>query len=213
MERKQGVYEKYIKRTLDILCSVLIIFLFWWLYILVAVLVRFNLGKPVFFTQERVGKNEKIFKIYKFRTMTDKRNESGELLSDKKRLLPFGKWLRSTSLDEIPEVLNILKGDMSFIGPRPLVIQYLPYYSENERHRHDVLPGLSGLAQVNGRNSMNWEEKFSYDLEYASKITFWGDFRIFFLTVKTVLKKNDIGVRGIDAPLDFDKYRKKQMER
>ena len=143
--------------------------------------------------------------------MTDKRDENGNLLPDEVRLTKFGKLLRATSLDELPEAFNIIKGDMSVIGPRPLAVQYLPYYSVQEKHRHDVRPGLSGWAQVNGRNSVKWEEKFAYDTKYVNKITFVGDLKIIFLTVKTALKRESIGVRGVDAPMDFDKYRKQQL--
>lgn len=206
------MYAKFFKRFIDILCALAAIIVFSWLYIIVAILVRIKLGSPIIFKQERPGKNEKIFKLYKFRTMTDERDENGELLPDDVRLTKFGRMLRRTSLDELPEAFNILKGDMSVIGPRPLAVQYLPYYSKEERHRHDVRPGLSGLAQVNGRNAVNWEEKFAYDIEYVNKITFSRDVKIILQTVKIALKQESIGVRGVDAPIDFDVYRKKQRE-
>lgn len=151
-----GPYEKYFKRPLDLFCGLAAVIAFWWLYILLAILVRIKLGSPVLFTQERPGKDEKIFKLYKFRTMTDERDENGELLPDEVRLTKFGKMLRSTSLDELPEAFNIIKGDMSVIGPRPLLVKYLPRYNEEQKHRHDVRPGLSGLAQVTGRNAVSW---------------------------------------------------------
>lgn len=179
-----GPYERFFKRPIDIFCALAAIIVFCWLYILVAILVRVKLGSPVIFCQERPGKDEKIFKLYKFRTMTDERDENGELLPDEVRLTKFGKLLRSTSLDELPEAFNILKGDMSVIGPRPLLVQYLPYYTDAERHRHDVRPGLSGLAQVNGRNSVTWEQKFNWDLKYVVQITFLGDIKIILNTVK-----------------------------
>lgn len=218
ISHKKGFYEKYAKRPFDIICSLLAILCFGWLYIIVAVLVRIKLGSPILFTQLRPGMidpktgKEKIFKLYKFRTMTDERDENGELLPDEVRLTKFGKMLRATSLDELPEAFNILRGDMSIVGPRPLAVQYLPYYNENERHRHDVRPGLSGLAQVNGRNAVNWEEKFIYDVKYVNKIRFLEDIKIIFLTVKTVLKRENIGTRGVDALMDFDAYRKKHLE-
>ena len=205
-----GAYELIFKRFVDIICSFLVLIFLGWLLFLLAILVRIKLGKPVLFCQERIGKDCKVFKLYKFRTMTDERDASGELLPDVVRLTPFGKFLRTTSLDELPEVINILKGDMSLIGPRPLVTQYLPYYTEEENQRHDVRPGLSGWAQVNGRNSVNWEERFAYDVDYVKKITFLRDVRIILLTVKTAVKREDIGVRGESAPMDFDQYRRMQ---
>lgn len=179
-----GPYEKYFKRLLDVFCGLAALLVFWWLYIIVAILVRIKLGSPVLFTQERPGKNEKIFKLYKFRTMTGARNEKGELLPDEVRLTKFGKALRATSLDELPEVFNILKGDMSVVGPRPLLIKYLSYYNEEQHRRHEVRPGLSGHAQVHGRNTLSWEEKFGMDVWYVDHITFLGDIKIILETVK-----------------------------
>ena len=187
-----GPYERYFKRPIDILCALAAIIVFSWLYIIVAILVRVKLGSPVLFTQDRPGKDEKIFKLYKFRTMTDARDEKGNLLPDDVRLTKFGKFLRSTSLDELPEAFNILKGDMSVIGPRPLLVKYLPLYNEEQRKRHDVRPGLSGLAQVKGRNTVSWEQKFAFDVEYVNKITFLGDIKIIFDTVKVALKREGI---------------------
>lgn len=188
-----GPYEKYFKRPLDIICGLAAVLVFGWLYIIVAVLVRVKLGSPVLFTQERPGKNEKIFKLYKFRTMTDARDEHGELLPDEIRLTKFGKFLRSTSLDELPEAFNIIKGDMSVIGPRPLLVKYLPRYNEEQRRRHEVRPGLSGLAQVNGRNTVTWEERFKMDVEYVDNITFLGDVKIICQTVgKAFIKREGV---------------------
>lgn len=207
-----GPYERYFKRPIDIVCALLAIIVFSWLYLVVAILVRVNLGSPVLFRQKRPGKDGKIFEMYKFRSMSNAKNQDGELLPDTERLTKFGRFLRSTSLDELPEAFNILLGQMSIVGPRPLAVQYLPYYNEEEQHRHDVRPGLSGLAQVNGRNAVNWEEKFAYDIEYVNKITFLGDIKIILRTVKTALMRQNIGVRGVDALLDFDEYRRKQMK-
>lgn len=188
-----GLYERFFKRALDIFCSLMALLVFWWLYMIVAILVRVKLGSPVLFTQERPGKDEKIFKLYKFRTMTDARDEKGNLLSDDVRLTKFGKLLRSTSLDELPEVFNILKGDMSIIGPRPLLVKYLPLYNEEQKRRHEVRPGLSGYAQVNGRNSVSWEEKFRMDVEYVDHVTFVGDVKIILGTVlKAFVKREGI---------------------
>lgn len=187
-----GPYEKYFKRPLDLICALAAIMVFSWLYLLVAILVRVKLGSPVLFIQERPGKDEKIFKLYKFRTMTDERDETGKLLPDEVRLTRFGKLLRSTSLDELPEAFNILKGDMSIIGPRPLLVRYLPLYSEEQRKRHAVRPGLSGLAQVNGRNTVSWEAKFTYDVTYAERITFLSDVKILLDTIKVALKREGI---------------------
>lgn len=188
-----GIYERFFKRALDVFCSLLAIVVFWWLFAIVAVLVRVKLGSPVLFTQDRPGKDEKIFKLYKFRTMTDARDENGNLLPDDVRLTKFGKLLRSTSLDELPEVFNILKGDMSIIGPRPLLVKYLPLYNEEQKRRHEVRPGLSGYAQVNGRNSVSWEEKFRMDVEYVNHVTFMGDVKIILGTVlKAFVKREGI---------------------
>lgn len=207
-----GFYEKFMKRAVDIICALLALSVFWWLYLTVALLVRIKLGSPVIFHQKRPGRDGKIFTLYKFRSMTDEKDENGELLPDKVRLTKFGKFLRKTSLDELPEAFNILKGDMSVVGPRPLAVQYLPYYNEEEKHRHDVLPGLTGLAQVNGRNALSWEEKFKLDNEYVSNITFVGDVKIVLKTVVKTVKRENIGTRGKDMPLDFDVYRKLQLE-
>lgn len=185
------MYSKFFKRIFDIICALSAIVVFSWLYIIVAVLVRVKLGSPVLFKQERPGKNEKIFTLYKFRTMTDRRDENGDLLPDEIRLTKFGKLLRKTSLDELPEAFNILKGDMSVVGPRPLLVKYLPRYNEHQKRRHEVRPGLTGLAQINGRNGISWEEKFDWDVKYLDNITFVSDVKIILLTVWKAFIKED----------------------
>ncbi|MBO6111949.1 MAG: sugar transferase [Lachnospiraceae bacterium] len=196
------MYKRYIKRILDILLSLFAVVILSPVYIILSLLVRFKLGSPVLFKQKRPGLHGKIFNLYKYRTMTDERDENGELKSDEVRLNPFGKKLRSTSLDELPEFFNILKGDMSFVGPRPLLVQYLPLYNEEQAHRHDVLPGLTGWAQVNGRNAISWEEKFKYDVEYVNNVSFAMDLKIVFMTVKSVLKREGISSEG-SATMEF----------
>lgn len=186
------MYAKYFKRVLDFLLSLIALIILSPVFLIIAILVRVKLGSPVIFKQKRPGKNEKIFTLYKFRTMTDKKDENGNLLPDEKRLTKFGKALRSTSLDELPELFNILKGDMSIIGPRPLLVEYLPLYNEEQKHRHDVRPGLTGLAQVSGRNSISWEEKFDDDIRYIKNITFINDIKIFFNTIIKVFKREGI---------------------
>ena len=186
------MYRKYIKRLLDIVISLCGIIVLSPVYLVLGILVRVKLGTPVIFKQDRPGKDEKVFQLYKFRSMTDERDKNGNLLPDEVRLTPFGKKLRSTSLDELPELFNILRGDMSLIGPRPLLVRYLPRYNEFQRHRHDVRPGLTGLAQINGRNAITWEKKFEYDVEYVNKLSFALDVRIFMGTVWAVLKREGI---------------------
>lgn len=204
VHKPYGPYEKYMKRPLDLVCGLAAIMVFWWLYVIVAVLVRIKLGSPVLFTQERPGKDEKIFKLYKFRTMTDERDADGNLLPDEDRLTKFGKMLRCTSLDELPEAFNIIKGDMSVIGPRPLLVKYLPRYNEEQKHRHDVKPGLSGLAQVNGRNAISWDDKFRYDVEYVNHITFLTDIKIILKTVgKVFIKREGISSAASDTMEEF----------
>lgn len=189
---KPKLYEKYIKRILDILLSLFVLVFLSPLFIVVSVLVRTKLGSPILFKQDRPGYKGKVFKLYKFRTMTDEKDADGNLLPDEIRLTRFGKWLRSTSLDEIPEFLNILKGDMSFIGPRPLLVQYLPLYSPEQARRHDVRPGLTGYAQAHGRNAISWAKKFELDVWYVDHISFVTDVKIIIDTVKTVVKKEGI---------------------
>ncbi len=183
---------KYVKRILDVISSLLAIIILSPLLAVTSVLVKTKLGSPVLFKQERPGKNEKIFTLMKFRTMTDERDENGELLPDEVRLTKFGKFLRSTSIDELPELFNILKGDMSVIGPRPLLVQYLPRYNEHQHRRHEVKPGLSGWAQVNGRNAISWEEKFDFDVEYVDNYSLLMDIKVLFMTVANVLKRDGI---------------------
>lgn len=188
---KNRFYTIYVKRTLDIICALAALAVFGWLYALVALLVRIKLGSPVLFTQERPGKNEAIFKLYKFRTMTEQRDENNNLLPDELRLTRFGKFLRAASLDELPEVFNILKGDMSVIGPRPLLVAYLPRYNQEQHRRHDVRPGLSGWAQVNGRNAISWTTKFEHDVWYVDHVNFSLDVKIIFMTVLKALVKQE----------------------
>lgn len=210
MTKKQGIYERYIKRLLDIICALAALIVFGWLYIIVAILVRVKLGSPVLFTQPRPGKDEKIFKLYKFRTMTDARDENGKLLPDDVRLTKFGKALRSTSLDELPEAFNILKGDMSVIGPRPQLVRDMVFMTPEQRLRHTVRPGLSGLAQTRGRNALSWDGKLETDLEYIQHVTFLGDLKIIFDTVKQVffrqkgLENSDVD--EVDITDDFGDY-------
>lgn len=196
-------YERFIKRPQDFLCALLAIIVLSPVMLVTAVLVAIKLGKPVLFTQDRPGKNGKLFKVYKFRTMTDKRDEDGELLPDIERLTPFGRKLRSTSLDELPELFNMLKGDMAVVGPRPLLVRYLPRYNEHQARRHEVRPGFTGLAQVHGRNAISWEEKFDWDVKYVDHITFLGDWKIIFETVKTVLKREGINAAGEATTKEF----------
>lgn len=189
---KGGIYRRYFKRPMDIVLSLIGLIVLSPILLIVTLLVRVKLGSPVIFKQERPGLNEKIFTMYKFRTMTDERDEHGELLPDSVRLTKFGKFLRSTSLDELPELFNILKGDMSVVGPRPLLVEYLELYDERQKRRHDVRPGLSGLAQVSGRNAISWEDKFNLDVEYVDNVSFIGDWKIIFLTLKKVLVREGI---------------------
>lgn len=209
MEKKHvpyGLYEKYFKRPIDFCCGLAAVVVFSWLYLILIVLgAIFMRGNP-FFTQDRPGKDEKVFKLIKFRTMDNRRDKDGNLLPDEVRLNKYGRFLRKTSLDELPEAFNIIKGDMSVIGPRPLLVKYLPYYTEEERIRHCVRPGLSGLAQVNGRNAISWEDKFAYDVIYVNKITFLGDISILLNTVKKAFVKSEGIV--LNALEDFDEYRK-----
>lgn len=192
MKHKKGFYEKYIKRPQDFLCALLACIVLSPIMLIIAILVKIKIGSPVLFAQERPGLDGKIFKLYKFRTMTNEKDKNGELLPDEQRLTSFGKILRSTSLDELPELGAILSGKMSVCGPRPLLVKYLPRYNAHQARRHEVRPGFTGLAQVNGRNSISWEEKFDLDVEYVDQITFLGDWKIIFKTVWTVLKREGI---------------------
>lgn len=203
MMRKKTFYQLFGKRILDILLSGIALIVLSPIILIVGFLVRIKLGSPIIFKQERPGKSEKIFSMYKFRTMTDERDHNGEYLPDEIRLTKFGKMLRATSLDELPELWNILKGDMSIVGPRPLLVQYLPLYSEKQRKRHNVRPGLTGLAQVNGRNAISWEEKFDLDVYYVDKISFFNDLIIIIQTCKKVIKKENINTINNNIPEKF----------
>lgn len=205
------MYRKFFKRLLDILISLTGMIVLSPVLLILWILVRMKLGKPALFTQQRPGKDGKIFKLYKFRSMTDEKDEEGNLLPDEVRLTTFGKKLRSTSLDELPELFNILKGDMSIIGPRPLLVKYLPYYSEEESHRHDIRPGLTGLAQVNGRNAIGWEKRFRYDVEYVNNLSFKLDCKILFMTVSKVLNRSGVLSGEEQTTIDFDIYRRQQL--
>ncbi len=186
------IYQNHIKRLQDFVLSVMALLLLWPLLVVVAILVRVKLGSPILFSQARPGKHEKIFKMYKFRTMTDAKDAEGNLLPDAVRLTKFGKFLRATSLDELPELWNILRGDMAIVGPRPLLVEYLPLYNEKQKKRHLVRPGLTGYAQVNGRNAISWDEKFQFDVDYVDQISFTMDWKIFFLTIKKVFVREGI---------------------
>src|SRR5690554_4991671 len=192
VKSKRGIYRNYLKRPMDFILSLIAIIALSPILLVVAALVRINLGSLVIFKQKRPGLNGKIFTLYKFRTMTDERDENGELLPDEVRLTKFGKFLRSTSIDELPELFNILKGDMSIVGPRPLLVQYLPLYDEQQKRRHEVRPGLTGLAQISGRNAISWEERFNLDIAYVDGISFTLDLKIFFKTIKKVFIKEGI---------------------
>ena len=189
-------YQRYGKRVIDLCLSLVLLILFWWVLAIVAILVRVKLGSPVLFRQPRPGRDEKVFNLYKFRTMTDERDADGNLLPDEQRLTKFGSVLRSTSLDELPEVFNIVRGDMSIIGPRPLLVKYLPRYSAEQRRRHEARPGLTGLAQVNGRNSISWDEKFLYDVEYVDNVSLGLDASIFLRTILATLRRSGISAEG-----------------
>lgn len=198
-----GIYERFVKRPQDFLCASIAIILLSPVMGVTAFLVKKKLGSPVLFAQDRPGLNGKIFKLYKFRTMTDARDSEGNLLPDAERLLPFGKKLRSTSLDELPELFNILKGDMSVVGPRPLLVRYLNRYNDYQRRRHEVRPGFTGLAQVNGRNDLSWTDKFNWDIKYVDKVTFLGDWKIIFKTIATVIKKDGVSAAGEATTTEF----------
>lgn len=206
MSVKRGFYSKYIKRTMDFILALSAIIVLSPVLLVIAILVRIKLGSPVIFKQKRPGLNEKLFEMYKFRTMTDARDEKGNLLPDDVRLTKFGKVLRSTSLDELPELFNILKGDMSFIGPRPQLVKDLVFMSPEQRLRHTVMPGLTGWAQVNGRNAVSWENKFKYDLEYIENITFLGDWKIILMTITKVFKRDGITMDGMETAEDLGDY-------
>lgn len=212
MKSSGGIYRRFIKRPMDFVLALIAIVILIPLFIIVAFLVRMKLGSPIIFKQERPGMNEQIFTMYKFRTMTSRVDENGNLLPDNLRLTKFGKLLRSTSLDELPEIFNILKGDMSIVGPRPLATIYLPYYNSEEKLRHTVRPGLTGLAQINGRNTINWEERFGYDINYVNNITFLIDVKIVLKTVLKVFKREGVTVRGTTEVVSFHIYRQNQFD-
>jgi undecaprenyl phosphate N,N'-diacetylbacillosamine 1-phosphate transferase len=212
--RRNKLYANYIKRFLDIALSVMIIGLFWWLYLILAVLVRIFLGSPVLFRQKRPGRGEKIFDMIKFRTMTDKRDADGNLLPDNQRLTAFGRLLRKSSLDELPEIFCILKGDMSFIGPRPLLVEYLPYYTKRERKRHSVRPGLTGLAQASGRNTVDWDRRFELDVQYVEHLCFLMDLKVIGMTINTVLGHTDqVADDTNQVEGNFAKIRQERLDR
>lgn len=205
------MYAKYIKRMLDFILSLIALIVLSPLMIIIGILVRIKLGRPVIFKQKRPGKDEKIFTLYKFKTMTDEKDEQGNLLADEKRLTKFGKFLRSTSLDELPELWNILKGEMAIVGPRPLLVEYLPLYNEEQKHRHDIKPGLTGLAQISGRNAIQWEEKFKEDIEYVNNITFIQDTKIILKTFIKVFKKDGINQEGNATMKKFEGTKKEKI--
>ena len=208
-EKSCGLYKNIIKRFLDIVFSALALILFWWLYLVLAILIKVNLGSPVIFTQERPGKDGKIFKLYKFRSMSSDTDENGNLLPDSKRLNNFGKVLRSTSLDELPELFNIIIGDMSIVGPRPLLVKYLQFYNEEEDRRHEMRPGLTGLAQVSGRNALTWKERFLCDIQYVDHVSFWMDFKIILLTIKKIFVREGIEFKNQETIMDYFNNRTK----
>ena len=207
------MYDKVIKRGIDMILSGIALIALSPVHIVLAVLVRVKLGSPIFFSQERPGLHEKIFRMYKFRTMTDARDAKGELLPDEERLTDFGRMLRATSLDELPELWNIFKGDMSIVGPRPLLVQYLPRYNKRQRHRHDVRPGLTGWAQVNGRNAISWEQKFEYDIQYVKRESFFLDVIIILMTVWKVLRRSGINQDGNATMEEFMGGREREHRR
>ena len=209
---KGGLYKRLFKRPMDFILSLIAIIVLSPVFFIVAVLVRTKLGSPILFKQERPGLNEKVFSMYKFRSMTDKKDENGEILPDSIRLTKFGRLLRSTSLDELPGLFNILKGEMSIIGPRPLLVRYLPYYTENERKRHSVRPGLSGLAQVNGRNTLGWGERFAIDIEYVRNVSLLLDLKIIMKTIIKALKREGITIVDISPLEDLDVERRNSFE-
>lgn len=211
--KKKTFYQKYGKRILDFTAAFLFLVLFWWIYVILSIIVRINMGSPIIYTQLRPGKNENIFELKKFRTMTNEKDENGKLLPNEKRITKFGKILRSTSFDELPEIINILKGDMSFVGPRPLLVDYLPYYTEKEKERHNIRPGLTGLAQINGRNNLSWENIFELDLEYVNNVTLFNDINIIIGTLVKVIKRSDVEIpkSGKTGRLDYERSLNKSL--
>lgn len=201
---KKGIYEKYFKRLFDLIFSSIGLVVFLPFLLVIFFIVRITLGSPAIFRQNRPGLNEKIFVLYKFRTMRNTKDINGNLLPDKERLSKFGNFLRTTSIDELPSLINIIKGDLSIIGPRPLAVQYLPFYTDDERIRHEVRPGLTGYAQINGRNALSWETKFKFDIHYVNNISLLFDIKIFISTIAIVFRRKNIGIRGVNSPIDFD---------
>ena len=212
-KKKPTIYQKYIKRLLDIILSFLALILLSPLLLVLTIIGAIAMKGNPFFVQPRPGKNEKIFKLIKFRTMSNAKDKNGKLLPDKDRVNSYGKFLRSTSLDELLEFINILKGDMSIVGPRPLLVEYLPYYTEKEHHRHDIRPGLTGLAQINGRNNLQWDKRFEKDMEYINNLTFMNDLKIIILSIQKVIKKSDIEISGTAKIKDFRVYRMEQVKK
>ena len=205
------MYRKVFKRQLDLWGSFIGLVLMFPAFLALYVMIRIKLGNPVMFTQIRPGRNTKTFKLFKFRTMTNERDQTGKLLPDHTRVTPLGRFLRKTSLDEMPQLFNVLKGDMSLVGPRPLVVQYLPYYTKREMTRHNIRPGITGLAQVSGRNNLDWDKKLELDAQYVEKLSFSLDVQIIFKTLIKVIKRRDVSETGVDSPGDFDVYRKEQF--
>lgn len=207
--QSHGLYKNVIKRFLDIVFSVIALILFWWIYIILAILIKVNLGSPVIFTQDRPGKDGKIFRLYKFRTMSSETDENGNLLPDSQRLSKFGKILRSTSLDELPELFNIIKGDMSLVGPRPLLVKYLQFYDNMENRRHEMRPGLTGLAQVSGRNTLTWRERFLCDIKYIDNVSILMDFKIILLTIKKIFIREGIEFQNQETIMEYFNNKKR----
>ncbi len=199
----RGPYEYVFKRVIDLICSLVVIFIFWWLYLILMILVKIQLGSPIIFTQERPGKDGKIFKLYKFRSMSNEKDFNGNFLPDSQRLNKFGRLLRSTSLDELPELFNIIKGDMSIVGPRPLLVKYLDYYNDFEMRRHEVRPGLTGLAQVSGRNALTWKRRFECDVNYVDNVTFLMDIGIILRTIKKIFVREGIEFQNKGTIMDY----------
>ena len=206
------MYKDFFKRTIDIVASIIGLLILFPLFIILWTIIRLKIGEPVLFIQKRPGRGTKIFKLFKFRTMTNKKDQTGNLLPDHLRITPLGRFLRKASLDELPQLFNVFKGDMSLVGPRPLATKYLPFYTDKEMTRHKVRPGITGLAQISGRNNLNWDKKLDLDAQYVENLSFLLDIKILFKTLVNVIKRADVSETGVDSPGDFDVYRKKQQE-